>query len=77
MTKHEEATELAPGTTLSIIFAADFRGPVAQLDRASHYGCEGLGFDSLRVHKSRKRRKALFAFVDPYRCQGGLFLHTA
>ena len=26
------------------------RGPVAQLDRASGYGPEGWGFDSLRVH---------------------------
>ena len=25
-------------------------GPVAQLDRASHYGCEGLGFESLQGH---------------------------
>ncbi len=39
------------------IFAARLEGTlclltvnviVAQLDRASHYGCEGLGFDSLR-----------------------------
>ena len=26
-------------------------GSVAQLDRASHYGCEGLRFESLRDHK--------------------------
>jgi len=26
-------------------------GIVAQLDRASHYGCEGLGFESLQCHK--------------------------
>ena len=26
-------------------------GPVAQLDRASHYGCEGLGFESLQGHE--------------------------
>lgn len=25
-------------------------GIVAQLDRASHYGCEGLGFESLQCH---------------------------
>ena len=41
--------------TLSI-FAPRFApvkqpGPVAQLDRASHYGCEGLGFESLQGHK--------------------------
>ena len=28
-------------------------GPVAQLDRASHYGCEGLGFESLQGHKKK------------------------
>ena len=26
------------------------QAPVAQLDRASDYGSEGLGFESLRVH---------------------------
>lgn len=26
-------------------------GSVAQLDRASHYGCEGLGFESLQGHE--------------------------
>ena len=26
-------------------------GSVAQLDRASHYGCEGLGFESLQSHE--------------------------
>jgi hypothetical protein len=26
-------------------------GIVAQLDRASHYGCEGLGFESLQCHQ--------------------------
>lgn len=28
----------------------DKRAPVAQLDRASGYGPEGLGFESLRVY---------------------------
>ena len=28
--------------------------PVAQLDRASDYGSEGLGFESLRVYKKKK-----------------------
>jgi hypothetical protein len=27
-----------------------FNAPVAQLDRASDYGSEGLGFESLRVY---------------------------
>ncbi len=27
------------------------KGPVAQLDRASDYGSEGLGFESLRVRQ--------------------------
>ncbi len=27
-----------------------FTAPVAQLDRASDYGSEGLGFESLQVH---------------------------
>ena len=29
-------------------------GSVAQLDRASHYGCEGLGFESLQSHNNKK-----------------------
>jgi hypothetical protein len=33
----------------SLLFLAFFHAPVAQLDRASDYGSEGLGFDSLRV----------------------------
>jgi hypothetical protein len=32
-----------------LLLLALFRAPVAQLDRASDYGSEGLGFDSLRV----------------------------
>ena len=34
--------------------------PVAQLDRASDYGSEGLGFESLRVYKAAAKR--LFCF---------------
>ena len=30
-----------------------FNAPVAQLDRASAYGAEGWGFDSLQAHKYR------------------------
>src|SRR5437016_280875 len=33
----------------SLLVLALFHAPVAQLDRASDYGSEGLGFDSLRV----------------------------
>jgi hypothetical protein len=33
----------------SALLLAFFHAPVAQLDRASDYGSEGLGFDSLRV----------------------------
>ena len=32
-----------------MLLLALFRAPVAHLDRASDYGSEGLGFDSLRV----------------------------
>ena len=35
--------------------------PVAQLDRASDYGSEGLGFESLRVHLS-----SLMAIIGNY-----------
>ena len=30
------------------------RAPIAQLDRASVYGTEGLGFESLWAHHTRK-----------------------
>ena len=42
------------GSTRVGIFAPLFdgnNGSVAQLDRASHYGCEGLGFESLQSHE--------------------------
>ena len=35
----------------SLLLLALFHAPVAQLDRASDYGSEGLGFDSLRVRQ--------------------------
>ncbi len=38
---------LASESLLLLVFC---HAPVAQLDRASDYGSEGLGFDSLRVH---------------------------
>ena len=38
-------------------------GPVAQLDRASHYGCEGLGFESLQGHReARLQQQSGFSF---------------
>ena len=39
----------------SLLLLALFHAPVAQLDRASDYGSEGLGFDSLRVRHFRSR----------------------
>ena len=33
-----------------VLFITSGLAPVAQLDRASDYGSEGLGFESLRVH---------------------------
>ena len=39
-------------------------GSVAQLDRASHYGCEGLGFESLQGHReARLQMQSGFSFV--------------
>ena len=54
------------------IFAPRFREKivtVAQLDRASHYGCEGLGFDSLRYHRKgtnneSESKTSLFFFLS-------------
>ena len=36
------------------VYLRPLNGSVAQLDRASDYGSEGLGFDSLRCHKKEK-----------------------
>ncbi len=49
---------------LNLIFAAALSdGTVAQLDRASDYGSEGLGFDSLRCHKKNPWVKARGFFI--------------
>ena len=42
-------------------------GSVAQLDRASHYGCEGLGFESLQGHEEACKSLTfrLFLWVPP------------
>ena len=48
----------------AIDFGHDEKGPVAQLDRASHYGCEGLGFESLQGHReARLQMQSGFSFV--------------
>jgi hypothetical protein len=51
---HRKLREFASNFSLalgeeSLLLLALFHAPVAQLDRASDYGSEGLGFDSLRV----------------------------
>ena len=48
-----------------IDFGHDEKGPVAQLDRASHYGCEGLGFESLQSHNKNKLYTNCGAFFIP------------
>ena len=53
------------GSTRVGIFAPLFdgnNGSVAQLDRASHYGCEGLGFESLQGHEEARLRGAVGLF---------------
>ena len=46
------------------------KAPVAQLDRASDYGSEGLGFESLRacflnIHGLRAQKKGWFSSTKP------------
>ena len=38
---------------------------VAQLDRASDYGSEGLGFESLRVHNQKPSLQVAFFVLKP------------
>lgn len=38
-------------------------GPVAQLNRASHYGCEGYRFESCRGHKKGEFYNSPFLYV--------------
>ena len=38
-------------------------GSVAQLNRASDYGSEGYGFESLRSHKKEKHNASLVCYV--------------
>ncbi len=45
--RHQKAVEQLCGTSVTVVFHA----PIAQLDRASAYGAEGWGFDSLWAHE--------------------------
>ena len=55
----ERLSIFAPRLTSSLVV----NGPVAQLDRASHYGCEGLGFESLQGHReARLQLQSGFSF---------------
>ena len=42
---------------------SELDGPVAQLDRASDFGSEGWGFDSLRGRQSSERFPSIFVDV--------------
>ena len=42
------------------------KAPVAQLDRASDYGSEGLGFESLRACSFNKKDAGTFEQVRPF-----------
>jgi hypothetical protein len=42
-----------------------YHAPVAQLDRASVYGTEGRGFESLRAHSETSAFAGVFAFKPP------------
>ena len=52
-----------------LLLCALLNAPVAQLDRASDYGSEGLGFDSLRVRQFFSHEKGRFSSV-----KSGLFV---
>ncbi len=45
--RDEKAVDKVRGTSVTALFHA----PIAQLDRASAYGAEGWGFDSLWAHE--------------------------
>ena len=47
-------------------------GSVAQLDRASHYGCEGLGFESLQGHQDENPHPCGVGFLFPVRSAAAL-----
>jgi hypothetical protein len=48
-------TAYSKGTESSNLSLSAKDAPVAQLDRASDYGSEGQGFESLRVHQEEPR----------------------
>ena len=58
-------TAYSKGTESSNLSLSAKDAPVAQLDRASDYGSEGQGFESLRVHQE----KPLSTRVHRSRCQ--------
>ena len=60
--KRSERFNRRRGTTPRGAFAGCC-GPVAQLDRASDFGSEGWGFDSLRGRQNGDRRGALQVFL--------------
>ena len=63
----ENYREPFAGSTRVDIFApliVGKNGSVAQLDRASHYGCEGLGFESLQGHRIARLLIAVGLFVS-------------
>jgi hypothetical protein len=49
--------------------ATTLHGPVAQLDRASVFGTEGWGFDSLRGHQTAILRTKVFQIWGPQPCR--------
>ena len=52
----EKSTSLSHKTASqpkAAVYLRPLNGSVAQLDRASDYGSEGLGFESLRVHPQK------------------------
>src|SRR5947209_1462205 len=64
---HNFALALGLQSLLCLTF---FHAPVAQLDRASDYGSEGLGFDSLRVRQFHWRVAPLCGSTEPQTCLG-------
>ena len=54
---------------ISFFVSKDVNAPVAQLDRASDYGSEGLGFESLRAcHFLKLKNNSLRYIVSESSC---------
>ena len=69
MEEHRRAATAKPSKQLTsreqrniIVNAPTERVPLAQLDRASGYGPEGRGFESLMVRQRHRRSRCLFSF---------------